>query len=68
MAFCFFARSLFNPIEAGKPEQAFIHLFTHSLIQHLLCVRDNLIIDLTIGGCSLVGEISVKCTILYQVL
>lgn len=30
LLFCFFARSWLNLIELGKPEQAFVHLFTHS--------------------------------------
>ena len=59
----FFARSWLNLVELGKPEQAFIHLFTHSFIQHLLCVRGNPVMDPTIGGCRLVGEIAMKCNI-----
>lgn len=63
--FVFSTRSWLHPTEVGKPEQAFIPFFTHSFIQHLLYVRDALIINLTIGGYSLVGEIPMKGSIAY---
>lgn len=63
--FVFSTRSWLHPTEVGKPEQAFIPFFTHSFIQHLLYVRDALVINLTIGGYSLVGEIPMKGSIAY---